>query len=90
MVEKLSPFHPRIAGRLLDGEQERQEWSAGEDRAEGLANDDMEEMTGYMRNDQQAAQTIEGGVDAIFAWRGCCRLAGSFMLGGQSVQSRTA
>lgn len=55
VVEKLSPLHPRTAGRRLDGEQERQERSAGEDHAKGSANDDTEEMTGDMRDDQQAS-----------------------------------
>lgn len=56
VVEKLTPPPPpRTAGRLLDGEQERQEWSAGEDHAKGSANDDTEEMTGDMRDDQQAS-----------------------------------
>lgn len=52
---KAAPLHPRTAGRLLDGEQERQEWSAWEDHAKGSANDDTEEMTGDMRDDQQAS-----------------------------------
>lgn len=57
------PLHPRTAGRLLDGEQERQERSAGEDHAKGSANDDTEEMTGDTRDDQQAP-TGGAGVEA--------------------------
>lgn len=52
---KSCPPPPRTAGRLLDGEQERQEWSTGEAHAKGSANDDTDEMTGDMRGDQQAS-----------------------------------
>lgn len=65
--------------RLLDGEQERQERRAEEDHAEGSAND--MDVEWEMRDDQQASQTFEAGVDAgplavggstIFAWEQCC------------------
>lgn len=81
-MERLPPLPPHpVDTRLLDGEQERQEGRAEEAHTEGSAND--MDVEWEMRDDQQASQTFEAGVDAgllavggctIFAWeRRCAR-----------------
>lgn len=94
-MERLLPPPPWTLVRLLDGEQERQERRAEEAHTEGSAND--MDVEWEMRDDQQASQTFEAGVDAgplavggstIFAWERRC--ARSFTFRGQSVHSRTA